>query len=77
MNVVLATKLIERSLLIQKECNDLAWFIEENLEPDEIKLFKRQVAEVMATLYSGIMSPLFREYPGLLPPELKEQSCDG
>jgi len=51
--------------------------IKNECDVDELNYYRRRVGGVMAALYMDVLSPIYKEHPELIPPEMKEWLCPG
>jgi hypothetical protein len=71
MNRDVARKLSDTLIVVQSELNDLVRLLQDECDDGEFNHYRRQIGGVMAALYSDILSPLYKEHPELIPPEMK------
>jgi phytoene/squalene synthetase len=45
--------------------------VRDNCSPEELRLYRRAVGEVMGVMLLDIMNPLYARHPSLKPPQLR------
>lgn len=67
----LAKRVSDRAVMIQSELNDLVRVLELEGDVDEFRSYRLKIGSLMASLYSDILSPIYKEYPEMIPPEMR------
>lgn len=65
MDKVIAEKLVDVLISMDRPLNEAAVLIENIEEPGEKKVFRKAIAEIVGRSYSDLMAPIFKQYPDL------------
>jgi signal recognition particle GTPase len=69
-----AELLMKRLVALDVDLNGAMEVIEQISDDEELKRFRREIADLVAAIYTNLMVPVLRQYPELDPDKDEEQS---
>ncbi|MEP3279366.1 MAG: hypothetical protein ABJN26_06055 [Stappiaceae bacterium] len=71
MDKAAASKTFESMKLVLRELDESIVQIQDDCDEEEYRNYKYSVGKVMVSVRENILDPIFKEYPELIPEELK------
>ena len=68
-----AERLVELVLRAEALCNEALKQVGQNDGPDQVQVIARLFGEFLVQSYTNILAPIWRNFPDLEPPEIREQ----
>jgi len=71
MDKEIAEKMIKKMLELSSEFSEIANTIKKNCDEKEFITYRNGIGKILADIFDYLMLPIFRNYPDLIPEELK------